>query len=219
MTAVARAQSGQRAQLTVDSPVGPLTLVASRGKLAELQLPTSAGSASGHGRAGSAGEQERAGSGGQGPAGSGGGHGPALSGGGQGPALSADGQGPEAGSTDSAVLAAAASQLRAYFAGELTSFDLPLGPEGTPFQQKVWAALREIPYGVTASYGELAERIGQRSASRAVGLANGRNPIAIVVPCHRVIGSDGSLTGYGGGLDRKRFLLDLERRVSGQLLI
>jgi len=107
--------------------------------------------------------------------------------------------------------AAAASQLKSYFAGQLTEFDLPLAPAGTEFQRRVWAGLRTIPYGETVSYGELARQLGSPSASRAVGLANGRNPIAIVVPCHRVIGSDGSLTGYGGGLDRKRFLLALER--------
>ncbi len=117
------------------------------------------------------------------------------------------------------VLAAAASQLRAYFSGDLTTFDLPLTLEGTGFQRIVWAGLQAIPYGETISYGELARRIGQPSASRAVGLANGRNPVSIVVPCHRVIGADGSLTGYGGGMDRKRFLLGLEQRVSGQTLI
>jgi methylated-DNA-[protein]-cysteine S-methyltransferase len=117
------------------------------------------------------------------------------------------------------VLAAAASQLDAYFRGELTSFDLPLSLEGTQFQRCVWTALQSIPYGETISYGELAGRIGQPSASRAVGLANGRNPVAIVVPCHRVIGADGSLTGYGGGMDRKRYLLALEQRASGQTLI
>ena len=100
---------------------------------------------------------------------------------------------------------------RDYFAGERTEFDLPLEPAGTPFQQTVWQALREIPYAETINYGQLATRVGNPTASRAVGLANGRNPIAIVVPCHRVIGADGSLTGYGGGLDRKRLLLDLER--------
>jgi methylated-DNA-[protein]-cysteine S-methyltransferase len=117
------------------------------------------------------------------------------------------------------VLTAAASQLRAYFSGELTSFDLPLTLEGTRFQRTVWAGLQVIPYGETISYGELARRIGQPSASRAVGLANGRNPVSIVVPCHRVIGADGSLTGYGGGMGRKRFLLGLEQRISGQTLI
>jgi methylated-DNA-[protein]-cysteine S-methyltransferase len=109
-----------------------------------------------------------------------------------------------------APFAAAAVQLAAYFAGELTSFDLDLEPIGTPFQLRVWTALRDIPYGQTISYGALAVGLGAPLASRAVGLANGRNPISIVVPCHRVIGTDGSLTGYGGGLDRKRFLLDLE---------
>lgn len=106
----------------------------------------------------------------------------------------------------------AVEQLSAYFEGERREFDLPLRLEGTPFQQSVWAALQEIPYGETWSYGKLAANIGKPGASRAVGLANGRNPIGIIVPCHRVIGADGSLTGYGGGLDRKRLLLDLERR-------
>jgi methylated-DNA-[protein]-cysteine S-methyltransferase len=110
--------------------------------------------------------------------------------------------------------ASAAAQLAAYFAGELTSFDLPLAPAGTEFQHRVWAALQAIPYGQTSSYGQLARQIGSAAASRAVGLANGKNPIAVVIPCHRVIGADGSLTGYGGGLDRKRFLLDLEARAA-----
>ena len=126
--------------------------------------------------------------------------------------------GDPAGAESDAVLAETAAQLKAYFAGQLTSFDLPVALEGTIFQRSVWAGLRQIPYGETVSYGELARRIGQPSASRAVGLANGRNPVAIVVPCHRVIGADGSLTGYGGGLGRKRFLLALEQRVSGQTL-
>ena len=103
------------------------------------------------------------------------------------------------------------TQLREYFAGERTDFDLPLRPDGgSPFEQRVWQALLQIPYGETASYGEIAARIGHPGKARAVGRANGRNPIAIVCPCHRVIGSDGSLTGYGGGLDNKRTLLDLE---------
>jgi len=104
------------------------------------------------------------------------------------------------------------AQLEAYFAGELFDFDVPLRLDGTTFQRRVWNALREIPFGETASYGEIASRIGQPNASRAVGLANGRNPIAIIVPCHRVIGSNGSLTGYGGGLERKRWLLELEEQ-------
>lgn len=106
--------------------------------------------------------------------------------------------------------AAAGRQLAAYFAGQLTEFDLPLSPAGTDFQHRAWAALQTIPYGETWTYGQLAEKIGSASAIRAVGLANGKNPISLVIPCHRVIGSDGSLTGYGGGLERKRFLLDLE---------
>jgi methylated-DNA-[protein]-cysteine S-methyltransferase len=109
------------------------------------------------------------------------------------------------------VLAAARRQLDAYFAGRLRSFDLPLAPKGTAFQQRVWKALTRIPYGATRSYGALASAIGAPGASRAVGLANGRNPIAIVIPCHRVIGADGSLTGFGGGVERKRFLLELEQ--------
>ncbi|MEV4743113.1 methylated-DNA--[protein]-cysteine S-methyltransferase [Streptomyces sp. NPDC049555] len=98
-------------------------------------------------------------------------------------------------------------QLQEYFAGERREFDLPLLLHGTDFQQRVWAALCEIPYGRTWTYGELAQRIGQPTGSRAVGLANGRNPLGIVVPCHRVVGADGSLTGYGGGIERKRALL------------
>lgn len=113
-----------------------------------------------------------------------------------------------------ALLDRTATQLREYFAGERTDFDLPVEPAGTPFQLTVWRALRDIPYAETINYGQLALRVGNPKASRAVGLANGRNPISIVVPCHRVIGANGSLTGYGGGLDRKRVLLDLERRVA-----
>jgi methylated-DNA-[protein]-cysteine S-methyltransferase len=109
--------------------------------------------------------------------------------------------------------AAAADQLAAYFAGRLTEFTLPLAPAGTPFQRRVWAGLCTIPYGETWSYGQLAAKVANSGAARAVGLANGRNPIAVVIPCHRVIGSDGSLTGYGGGLERKRYLLDLEAGV------
>jgi methylated-DNA-[protein]-cysteine S-methyltransferase len=111
---------------------------------------------------------------------------------------------------DAAPFTEARWQLAQYFAGERTGFDLPLAPVGPPVPLAVWAALRAIPYGETVSYGELARRIGRPDASRAVGLANGRNPISIVVPCHRVVGASGALTGYGGGLDRKRFLLELE---------
>jgi methylated-DNA-[protein]-cysteine S-methyltransferase len=105
-----------------------------------------------------------------------------------------------------------AAQLDAYFVGDLTAFDLELNLIGTPFQRRVWARLCEIPYGETISYGELADRVGNPKASRAVGLANGRNPVAIIVPCHRVIGANGSLTGYGGGLERKTWLLDHESK-------
>jgi methylated-DNA-[protein]-cysteine S-methyltransferase len=101
--------------------------------------------------------------------------------------------------------------LQGYFDRTLTTFDLPLAPEGTEFQQRVWARLLEISYGETASYGEIAHRLGMtNAASRAVGLANGRNPIPIVIPCHRVIGANGSLTGYAGGVERKQILLDIE---------
>jgi len=103
------------------------------------------------------------------------------------------------------------AQLSAYFAGQRTVFEVVLRPAGTSFQRRVWAALCEIPYGETRSYGEIAASIGQRGAARAVGLANARNPIAVIVPCHRVIGADGSLAGYAGGLKAKRALLDLER--------
>jgi methylated-DNA-[protein]-cysteine S-methyltransferase len=113
-----------------------------------------------------------------------------------------------------AALEAAAAQLREYLAGERTDFDLPLRPQGNEFELAVWAELLRIPYGETTSYGEIARRIGHPGAARAVGRANGRNPIAIVVPCHRVIGSDGSLTGYGGGLDLKRALLTLEAETA-----
>lgn len=114
---------------------------------------------------------------------------------------------------DPAPFREAMRQLEAYFAGELCEFQLRLAPQGTPFQQMVWNALREIPYGRTISYGELARRIGNPSASRAVGMANGSNPIAIIVPCHRVIGANGKLTGFGGGLPVKQHLLALERRA------
>lgn len=171
-----RTYAGHAVHAVLDSPIGPLTLVAQDGELAGLYMEVR-------------------------------GHEPAQATLGTAADCDAD-----------PVLTAAADQLRAYFEGQLTSFDLPLALAGTSFQRTVWAHLRQIPYGQTVSYGELARRIGQPSASRAVGLANGRNPISIVVPCHRVIGADGSLTGYGGGMDRKRFLLGLEQRVSGQTL-
>lgn len=167
----ATAAGGGRTYVTIDSPVGPLTLVACDGALTGLYLHA---------------QRHR-------------------------PGEAVFGQ---PGDAEAEPFAAAATQLAAYFAGELTSFDLPLQPAGTAFQRKVWMALRDIPYGQTISYGELAAGIGAPAASRAVGLANGKNPISIVVPCHRVIGGDGSLTGYGGGLERKRFLLDLEGRAA-----
>lgn len=110
-------------------------------------------------------------------------------------------------------LDAAVSQIREYFAGARTCFDLPLDLVGTPFQQKVWLELASIPFGTTISYGEQARRVGRPKAMRAVGAANGRNPVPVVLPCHRVIGSTGALTGFGGGLDMKRTLLDHERQV------
>lgn len=157
-----------RTHTVVDSPVGPLTLVASDGVLAGLYM-----------------DEQR--------------HRP-----------------PEEifGVPDPAGFDAVIAELEAYFAGGLTEFTVPLASAGTPFQQSVWDALRAIPYGETVSYGQLADRIGRPKAVRAVGLANGRNPVSIIVPCHRVIGADGGLTGYGGGVERKRYLLDFERKVA-----
>jgi methylated-DNA-[protein]-cysteine S-methyltransferase len=114
------------------------------------------------------------------------------------------------------VLAAAARQLAEYFAGERRTFELRLAPAGTDFQRRVWRQLARIPFGATISYGELARRLGNPKATRAVGAANGANPLPIVLPCHRVIGADGGLTGYGGGIERKRRLLALERRVTSR---
>ena len=113
-------------------------------------------------------------------------------------------------------VAFAAEQLREYLRGERKMFDLPLAPEGTVFQKAVWSALQEIPYGQTRSYGEIAAQIGRPKACRAVGMANHCNPIPIFIPCHRVVGADGSLTGYAGGLECKRTLLDLERRYGAR---
>jgi len=112
---------------------------------------------------------------------------------------------------ETALLRETCAQLLGYFAGERTEFDLPLAPRGTPFQLRVWHALADIPYASTQSYAGLATGLGKPTATRAVGAANGRNPLPIVLPCHRVIGANGSLTGFGGGLDVKRFLLDLEQ--------
>ncbi len=118
----------------------------------------------------------------------------------------------KAGGTPSALSELAASQLQEYFAGKRKGFDLPLQPQGTEFQRKVWAALLEIPYGETRSYKDIAERAGSPKGFRAVGQANHNNPIAVIIPCHRVVSADGSLGGYGGGLDIKAFLLNLERK-------
>ncbi|MFJ2256874.1 methylated-DNA--[protein]-cysteine S-methyltransferase [Streptomyces sp. NPDC087844] len=115
------------------------------------------------------------------------------------------------GDPDDTPFAEAVDELRAYFEGELKDFSVRLRLHGTPFQCSVWAELRRIPYGETRSYGQLADTLGNPNASRAVGLANGKNPLGIIVPCHRVVGADGSLTGYGGGLERKRRLLAFER--------
>ena len=117
-----------------------------------------------------------------------------------------------------AAFADAVEQLSAYFVGELTDFELELDLQGTEFQRRVWQALLTIPFGQTRSYGEIAAQIGAPGAARAVGLANGHNPIAIIVPCHRVVGASGGLTGYGGGLDKKRSLLALETRRSSPTL-
>ncbi|MFQ5380598.1 MAG: methylated-DNA--[protein]-cysteine S-methyltransferase [Dehalococcoidia bacterium] len=117
---------------------------------------------------------------------------------------------------DYSLLATAAAQLRQYFEGERREFALPLDVVGTAFQKACWRALTEIPYGSTISYGEQAARIGRPKAARAVGAANGRNPLSIVVPCHRVVAGDGALTGFGGGVEKKRWLLEHERRVCGE---
>jgi len=125
---------------------------------------------------------------------------------------SASGEPVGARDDENALLRRAVEQLTAYFDRDLKDFDLPLAPRGSDFQQRVWEQLRGIGYGETASYGEIARRLGMtNAASRAVGLANGRNPIPIVIPCHRVIGANGSLTGYAGGLERKQTLLELEQ--------
>jgi len=159
----------RRAHHTMDSPVGPLTLVAEDGALREIRFPNA-------------------------------------------PPTDAE-AGPE--DPDEPVLADATQQLGEYFAGARLSFDLPLAPAGTPFQLAAWWGLRDIPYGETVSYGEQARRLGHDGKARAVGAANGRNPLPIVLPCHRVVGSDGSLVGFGGGIETKAWLLHHERRVIG----
>jgi methylated-DNA-[protein]-cysteine S-methyltransferase len=125
---------------------------------------------------------------------------------------------PKSWRRNDSALADAVAQLRAYFAGELQQFDLPLAFSGTDFQQRVWDHLRAIPFGDTTTYGAIARAIGHPDAVRAVGAANGANPIPIVVPCHRVIGSNGALTGFGGGINVKRWLLEHEARIAGQRL-
>jgi len=169
--------------LVIGSPIGPLTLTARDGALTRVAFGT--GSAPGEPA------RTAAGSPGSDVAGSAGSEGPPAD-------------------RDAGVLAEAAAQLTAYFAGELREFDLPLHLRGTEFQLDVWRALLGIPYGETRSYCELAAMMGRPSAARAVGRANSRNPMALVVPCHRAIGADGSLTGYAGGLDTKSSLLALE---------
>lgn len=166
-----RQASGMQTHTVMDSPVGPLTLVATDGTLSGLYM-----------------DEQR--------------HRPL-----------AELFGPR----DDTKSQDVKEQLRAYFAGTLTTFTVPLALKGTDFQRQVWTELRQIPYGETTTYGELAERMGRPTAARAVGLANGKNPISIIVPCHRVIGSTGNLTGYGGGLPRKRYLLDFERGVPALL--
>ncbi|MDQ6831025.1 MAG: methylated-DNA--[protein]-cysteine S-methyltransferase [Gemmatimonadota bacterium] len=118
-------------------------------------------------------------------------------------------------SSPGSILSTVRAQIESYFAGTRTTFDVPLAPRGTPFQQRVWNELRAIPYGTTITYGELARRVGDVKASRAVGAANGRNPIPIIVPCHRVVGTNGSLTGFGGGMARKLWLLRHEGTGDG----
>ncbi|HEY4929259.1 MAG TPA: methylated-DNA--[protein]-cysteine S-methyltransferase [Acidimicrobiales bacterium] len=154
---------------TVDSPIGPLTLMARDGSLTHLVIEDQAHAT----------------------------------------------EPPVGSERDDDVFADVATQLDEYFAGTRTAFDVPMTLAGTDFQRRVWAELCAIPYGQTISYGELARRVGNPKASRAVGLANGRNPVAVIVPCHRVIAADGSLGGYGGGLDRKVHLLGLEQGRPG----
>jgi methylated-DNA-[protein]-cysteine S-methyltransferase len=166
------------ATMVVDSPIGPLTLVARGDALHALYMGDL-----------SVGEHRHA------------------------PDPATFGPPAAPGSPGRAVLDRTATQLGEYFAGTRTAFDLPLDVDGSDFQRVVWDALARIPYGVTRSYGQVAAEIGRPGASRAVGLANGRNPVSIVVPCHRVIGAGGALTGYGGGLERKAALLAFEQRT------
>ncbi len=164
-TATAAPTDGTVLTTVHPSPIGPLTLMASDGRMTHLVMADQA-------------------------------HATAM---------------PSGSRRDDDFFADVTAQLDAYFAGDRDSFDVPMRLEGTEFQRRVWTQLCAIPYGETISYGELARRVGNPKAARAVGLANGRNPVAVIVPCHRVIAADGSLGGYGGGLDRKTHLLDLER--------
>lgn len=163
---------------TLDTPVGPLTIVASERGIREIRWP----------------DDVR----------------PPVD------PYTSDDSDPHSGH---AVLHDAVCQLQEYFAGERTDFDVALDAVGTDFQREAWRALGKIGYGAVATYGEQAERMGDRGKARAVGAANGRNPIPIIVPCHRVVGADGSLTGFAGGLEVKEFLLAHERRVAGQTLL
>ena len=158
-----------RRHVVIDSPIGPLSLVAESGELVELRFANN-------------------------------------------PLRDGEGGVEDA---DDPVLRQAAVELDEYFAGERTDFDVPLSPDGTEFQLAAWRALCDIPFGETVSYGDQARRLGGVNKSRAVGAANGRNPIPIIVPCHRVIGANGHLTGFGGGIEAKVWLLDHERRVRG----
>jgi methylated-DNA-[protein]-cysteine S-methyltransferase len=167
----------------VDSPVGPLTVVASRSGLRAVLWPDDDAA-----RVPAARPDER----------------------------ERERDVPE---TMRAILDDVVRQLGEYFAGSRTDFDVSLDPVGTAFQREAWEALRQIPYGETVSYGEQAARMGDRNKARAVGAANGRNPISIIVPCHRVVGSNGALTGFAGGVTTKQYLLEHERRVSGRSLI
>lgn len=170
---------------TIDSPLGTIRLLATREGLVGVRLPSQRA-----GEDGSATKAARASNGAPG-----------------------DGDDPSGMAEAREMLERAAGELREYFAGRLQAFSTPIAMSGTPFQEAVWRGLLTIPFGERRSYGWLAERIGRPGASRAVGAANGCNPVGIVVPCHRVIGADGSLTGYGGGLEAKRWLLEHERAV------
>lgn len=128
--------------------------------------------------------------------------------------INKDDEGEITAKNETALLKEAIKQLEEYFEGKRNFFDLPLNPEGTEFQKKVWNALKEIPFGETRSYGEIAKKIGNEKAARAVGMANNRNPISIIIPCHRVIGANGKLVGYGGGLDIKEKLLEVEKNYT-----